>query len=103
MNKRIKRLWIKALRSKKYTQGTGQLKRGRIEPEHCCLGVLCELAKAEGVISSYRGTDGYLPLKVGEWAGLAALNPRIGKRTATSLNDTGKSFTEIAERIEKHL
>lgn len=41
-----RRLWIEALRSKKYQQGKNYLKR-QIDGEivHCCLGVYCEIKK----------------------------------------------------------
>ena len=41
MNKQVKRLWLDALKSRKYPQGKGRLKRG---DSFCCLGVLCELS-----------------------------------------------------------
>lgn len=40
----IKEDWIKALRSGKYKQGTGCLRKGN---EYCCLGVLCEVLDLE--------------------------------------------------------
>ena len=51
MNPRIKDLWVKALQSGKYRQGQLRLIREQktYGTEHCCLGVLCELALAEGV------------------------------------------------------
>ena len=107
MNKRIKRLWIKALRSRKFRQGNGQLRRGRIAPTYCCLGVLCEIAKEEGAIKSYIGTNAFLPPKVIAWAELNADNPILSwkddKYRAAYLNDAGKTFAEIANRIEKYL
>lgn|SRR5574343_435463 len=37
--------WLKALRSGKYKQGEGYLKKETSDgPEHCCLGVACELS-----------------------------------------------------------
>lgn len=106
MNQRIKKLWIKALRGGDFVQGFGQLRRGRKDPQHCCLGVLEELAKQEGVIKSFRGADGYLSDTVKEWAGLDRRNPRAGRRALTTLaglNDHGKDFRYIADRIEKYL
>ncbi len=76
--------WTAALRSGKYVQGKGQLRReyefprGVPHVKHCCLGVLCELAVEAGVttrnhvLSTY-GVDyelGMLPAEVMEWAGM---------------------------------
>lgn len=41
MNKAIKKKWLKALRSGKYTQGFNQLRVGG--DQYCCLGVLEEI------------------------------------------------------------
>jgi hypothetical protein len=108
MNKRVKRLWIKALRSGKYKQGQGQLCIEQPDGlEHCCLGVLEEIAITCGVIDNYEHCSGSLDRTVKEWAGLQTTNPRLGprvdSRTASWLNDKGKSFTFIADRIEKYL
>jgi hypothetical protein len=70
MNKRIKRKWLEALRSGKYKQGRSELHRmeeGENGPEHkyCCLGVLCDLAEQEGVVS--RGSVDYRGEHVGGW------------------------------------
>lgn len=110
MNKRIKKLWIKALRSGKYKQGQGQLRRGR-KPEnavYCCLGVLCDLAVKAGAIESFVGMGGLPPDEVVEWAGLSESDPmlarvRAPRYYAAQLNDEGKDFTFIAGRIEKYL
>lgn len=40
MNKDVKEKWVTALRSGKYKQGQGCLRRG---DDHCCLGVLQDL------------------------------------------------------------
>ena len=40
MNKRVRNRWVKALRSKKYNQGTGWLCEGS---NYCCLGVLADI------------------------------------------------------------
>ena len=59
MKPKLKKQWVEALRSGEYNQGQGQLKRlapisfGEKQTEHCCLGVLCELAGFEQVTSSY--------------------------------------------------
>lgn len=103
MNSRIKKLWLRALRSRKYKQGKGQLKLGRKDPRHCCLGVLCEIAKAEGVIRTYDGGRGGLPEKVREWADLYSGLPYARGLGLHTMNDSGSSFKAIADRIEQYL
>lgn len=103
MNAKVKRLWLKALRSGGYKQGTGQLKRGRKDPRHCCLGVLEEVAKDEGVIKSFRGTNGFLDDKVIQWAGLVSQCPSVAGNSLAFLNDNGKDFNYIADQIEEYL
>jgi hypothetical protein len=110
MNKRVKRLWLKALRSRKYEQAQGFLRLGK---GYCCLGVLCEIYRqqtGEGtwsdlVFRASRGSSsGVLPEAVQDWAGIEVHDPVLGRTlTASILNDRGKSFAFIADRIEKYL
>jgi len=114
MNKRVKRLWIKALRSRKYRQARGWL---RDDGAFCCLGVLCDLYDKQTGTGRWNGhgytvTNGdssstMLPDGVREWAGLddnLGGDPRLGRTlSASSLNDKGKSFNFIADRIERYL
>lgn len=115
MNKEIKTLWVKALRSGKYKQGRGALRN--TNNEFCCLGVLCDVARKEGVIGRPKkmkdeglyaygpiGNSGVLPTVVKEWAGLTGVNPYIGPEAASNWNDAEKkSFDEIADLIEEYL
>jgi len=108
MNKRIKKLWIEALRSGKFKQGFGQLRRGRTNVRHCCLGVLCEIAVNQGVLNHYKGAQGLLPPEVMDWAELDDDDPMLAPLHdpncyAAKLNDNGHGFQNIAERIEKYL
>lgn len=104
MNPEIKERWLTALRSGKYKQTDGYLNIQRNNPEavpegnlrgngYCCLGVLCELAVADGVIKKRHSPEGdffeygnpeandwdysVLPLSVKDWAGLTDTNPYI--------------------------
>jgi hypothetical protein len=56
MDDKLKKRWIKALRSGKYKQGSGRLQE---DGKFCCLGVLCELMPKD---FEWRGTR-YLDLK----------------------------------------
>jgi len=112
MNKRVKKLWIEALKSGEYVQGMGALRQGK---DFCCLGVLCDLHALElrqswsyGV---YFGSDTTLPQEVTGWAELGSDDPVIGtKGTAkrlTTLNDSygksAKTFEQIANLIQRYL
>lgn len=111
MNKRIKKLWIKALRSGKYKQGQNFL---RSNGTYCCLGVLCDVYQKQtgegewedrafvATPSDLSSTE--LPRRVVRWAELEDSNPLLGRKlVASALNDGGKSFALIADRIEKYL
>lgn len=87
----VKEKWLAALRSGEYRQAKGALRRpgytaeGAASESFCCLGVLCEVAMAEGVAlrrvdkwgeNGYEGTgddytgivDAYPPGVVTRWA-----------------------------------
>ena len=118
MNPEIKTKWLDALRSGKYTQGRGRLKS--VSPggatAHCCLGVLCEIAAAEGItIETDHGTfdneDSYLPASVQQWAGVDR-GPMVKNDSGDvgfrevmldRLNDSGVGFDRIADLIETSL
>jgi hypothetical protein len=92
LNAEVKAKWVAALLSGEYKQGKGWL-RSR-QDDYCCLGVLCDLARADGVgdwsltadktgVSIYRYVaegqmDGAeLPNAVQAWAGLAEPDPTV--------------------------
>lgn len=125
MNADVKRRWVAALRSGDYVQGRGALRRPPTplqSTEYCCLGVLCELAVADGVTTrvdgnyntTWYGDDGdrsatSLPVGVRDWAELGHCDPAVGSfdgddvHRLSALNDAGRSFTEIAQLIEDRL
>lgn len=97
MDAKLKTEWLQALRSGKYKQARYVLKDGR--GRYCCLGVLADL----------HGVD-WIEMKHNLWT----LN--VGQSVATEygldwntggvlseMNDTGKSFAEIADYIEAHV
>lgn len=114
MNPVIKEQWTTALRSGKFEQGRGALNSGG---KFCCLGVLCELAVAEGVVErvefgeSFRyGADNeafsytYLPHEVVVWSGVEYTGRMKGcPDSLATINDRGASFEEIADTIEQYL
>ena len=79
MDRRVKGLWTGMLRAHPEQQGSGSL--GTTDGLRCCLGVLSDIAVAEGVIDAptpdpddsrmiYSGISDYLPPEVCAWAGL---------------------------------
>lgn len=122
VNKERVRLLVNALRSGKFRQGRGKLAyydKERRKVEYCCLGVACEVARANGLelartktkpgSSTYAYGDperdevSILPPSVAEWYGLDR-NPHLdnGSTKATNANDTLKlNFRQIADAFEK--
>lgn len=125
MKPQIKKLWIEALRSGEYEQTQGCL---RDETGFCCLGVLTDLylkehdedwTAGDGIICSenrnpYSAHEevNYLPEDVRIWAGLLSQSPTVVTRESSqdsgiealaNLNDSGKSFQEIAQIIEEQV
>lgn len=115
MDPRVKKMWVKNLRSGKIKQG--QHKLAKIEDgewKFCCLGVLTEMYQTamrrdgEPVLSEHmngnrvvydRCHEGMPPVAVSDWAnlGYSTMEPLASK------NDSGWSFKIIADWIEKEL
>lgn len=87
--------WVKALRSGEFKQGKSSLKNSL--NEYCCLGVLCEITKQNNW-----GNNGFLPEQVRDFTEMKT-NSGIYKNVSSlaNLNDSGSSFEEIADIIEK--
>jgi hypothetical protein len=124
MKPEIKEKWVTALRSGDYKQTASVLRDGK---GFCCLGVLCDLYLQENEDGELRWGDvidlsdhenaqkGSLfgtaafepPLEVSQWAGLDVANPLITldcyASDLASLNDSGHTFSEIANFIEAQL
>lgn len=118
MNKRIKQMWIGALRSGEFEQTWGALaRRDSLGLCYCALGVLCELYRGDVGDNApweqdeeenkfrFLGYGATLPPLVREWAGLEAEDPAIllpgGFSSVSQMNDLeGLSFDEIASAIE---
>lgn len=100
------KLWVEALRSGKYKQAVSVLRSG---DRFCCLGVACELAvdagvaerSGDGYSDSYGSEVGKLPVEVVFWLGLKTSYGEIpGRKSLIAMNDSGRSFSEIADIIE---
>lgn len=109
--------WVEALRSGEYEQARGKLCRKSDDGEEnfCCLGVACELAIAEGVPVTkhvvktiddvfritYDGMEQTLPARVREWLDLGYANGSYNHSALTTDNDSGATFVQIANIIER--
>lgn len=124
MNPEVKKRWVEALRSGKYEQGDGRLRRYRSGVEtFCCAGVLCDiLAEDVGVDWEYipackewifGQSRALLSDKVVSCAGLDADDDGRAYPVVTidgeeaniyHHNDQGgKTFEQIAQAIEEQL
>ena len=115
MKKQIADRWVAALRSGEYTQYTNFLANEN-RTEHCCLGVLCELAIKDGVemevaragsnyYARFDGENSHLPDCVEDWAdtyGVVAVTARSSLTELAHMNDEGRSFEDIADVIEEN-
>jgi hypothetical protein len=109
MNPEIRARWTAKLRSGTIPQAQKALYDGH---GYCCLGVLCELAREDNIVTLegddsgpwfYGGEDAFLPEAVWEWAGLSCGNPAVpgdDDHTLAELNDNNWAFAQIADAID---
>ncbi len=111
MNKELKKKWLKALRSGKYKQGKGALKREinqKKECAFCCLGVLCDIIdntkwRTERTVYEYNNNgevvSGVLPISLTSKYNIDVLqtNKLIDMNDIKNLD-----FNEIADYIESN-
>lgn len=92
----LKAKWLGALRSGEYEQCVGMLKN---ETGYCCLGVLHKVKFAEEPPVMYQlPSSGILPdVDVDDYP---LQNP---SQLLADMNDSGKTFSEIADWIEENL
>lgn len=112
MNPEIKAKWIAALRSGKYRQGKGVLRRA---DEFCCLGVLCDVVRKDvggrwlkpsniGVRNFKIGSETDCHILPDGVIAFVGLPPCDGNPFGVAVkNDKGASFAEIADHIEANL
>ena len=105
----VRKQWVEALRSGKYEKCVGRLKYYGMSTRYCCLGVLCELAAKENIVTaglnSFDGQINYLPLAVQNWVGLRTNDglPNgidVDDEALAKLNDNGRTFLALADIIE---
>lgn len=104
LDRDLKRKWVEALRSGEYDQGQWRLCRVTSGgAKYCCLGVVYEVANGEDAWFSIPSTS-ELRTGCGEMA--AYFPPGLSDADAWALidlNDSGRSFDEIACWIEENL
>lgn len=93
--------WINALRSKKYKQGKGYLKK---DDKYCCLGILCDICPGIDFIGgNVIEKDGvrnsrFIPDAIEEEIGLHWTSAAL----LSDKNDAGTSFDDIADWLDKN-
>lgn len=104
MDRELVKEWVAALRSGEYEQGRAFLRSQ--ENAYCCLGVACDIALQgeewefqDGRWVTKEGYAGHLPVKL--WDRLGVSWDR--ESTLIHMNDSGKSFPEIADWIETNI
>lgn len=100
MNQELKAKWVAALRSGNYKQAQGKLQDG---DALCCLGVLREIVTPGSTES--RGGQNQMPVQavinaLGIPLYVGDSDALIAAATFSEMNDSGKSFSEIADAIE---
>ncbi len=108
MNADIKTEWLKRLRSGDYQQGRSYLRKyDGAAQRFCCLGVLCDIHDTnawrepdeDSVLFDYDGDEEFPPEDLLDFVGLSTTDAG----TLATMNDGGKTFTEIADYIEATL
>lgn len=97
-------VWTAALRSGAFVQTTQVLRSS--ENEYCCMGVACELfgdawinPKETGLFFTYRNIIGNISMPP-EWISPAMGLSSYDRNHLMGMNDTGKTFSEIADAID---
>jgi hypothetical protein len=121
VNAEVRERWLAKLRSGDYAQGRGGLRSDATGDAvaYCCLGVLCEVAREDDVVTliTHEPSDyyvaagdssdengGYLPKVVAAWAGLGSINPIVNGVSLSDYNDIRHySFEAIADLVERYL
>jgi len=100
--------WLAELRSGKYLQGDTDLRSK--DDEYCCLGIACELFEVPRNLSQSGERyeyDGHSATAPSEVVAALALYSELGSSqprdidSLAGLNDSGKTFEEIADLVEK--
>lgn len=91
----LKQRWVEALRSGRYQQGRGYLRK---DGKYCCLGVLCDVVDSTGWDGdTFNERFSLLPYELKQRLNISnAVEDKL-----TDMNDSGDyTFNEIADWIE---
>ena len=100
---KIKRKWIKALRSGRYKQGQEFLLK---DNRYCCLGVLCKVLRKDIAQSKPKNGEETLSGELLKLTGLTSEQQnKLADMNDSITRDDGRntSFKEIADYIEENL
>lgn len=111
MKTELKKKWVEKLRSGEYKQTTQFLKTSN---GYCCLGVLCDILGSKWEIGDfvyhenpetvYINEDGHDSFPSKEICEMINNDEdEVNVDELIQMNDSGKSFAEIADWIEKHV
>lgn len=108
MDAKVKKAWVKALRSGKYAQGREALARRKPhgKTQFCCLGVLCDITGVRrdrrddySDILTFDNEESYLPPELGKRLGIT----KYKQMKLARMNDAGGDFNKLADYIEEKL
>jgi hypothetical protein len=93
--------WIKALRSGEFHQAKNRL---RVGDNYCCLGVLTVLVDPNhpDLGEQYESAGTVLPIDIRNVTGIKTFSGSFRSVNLSGRNDTGSTFEEIADLIEKY-
>jgi hypothetical protein len=111
VNKKLLTKWCDALTSRKYKQGTGQIRTkadkdfNQSVDRFCCLGVLCDIADKSKWSGENYWYDNHFYEVEAPWEIFAKLNlpEEITQSKLALMNDEGKKFYQIARFLRKYL
>lgn len=114
IKKKLMRKWIAALRSRRYKQGTGALRKkgptARSVDRFCCLGVACNIINKDLWVTSELTSDDNYNYRFKEGLDVGMLRQsyldKIGisrdvQSELIEMNDNRKKFYEIANYLER--
>lgn len=112
----VKRAWVRALRNRSHTQGTGLLCQTSMkdvaELQFCCLGVLAHIQRVNVVhmrddATALLSDDSSISARVGRKTMDALMQDSCGSETVedrlSAMNDAGQKFYQIARWIDRNL
>ena len=103
MTNYLKNKWIKPLRAGKYKQIKNRLKDHN---GHCCMGVLCEISNKLPFIlkpgTNYFSIEDFNGIIPEKFLNLIKLERNVQIK-AIGMNDSNKSFNEIADYLQEEL